>query len=200
MDKLNPYEVLGVARDATDQQIRDAYRPLIHRAHPDRNGGDRSRYDGLNLCYRVLLDVAARKHYDETGELAEPVVDHSRARMATLLAGMMDGAIGSLLQSGRRPEAENIVAIMRLGMQRGAKAIAEAIESQTIAVAVYETIAGRFVCIVPGADNVLGEVAKQQLQSARQTLDGLKIAEAEQLSAIDLMDQFNFDVVPVYTK
>jgi curved DNA-binding protein len=64
------YEVLGVKRDATDEQIRQAYRKLARKYHPDVNPGDRvaeDKFKELNEANEVLSDPAKRKRYDQLG-------------------------------------------------------------------------------------------------------------------------------------
>lgn len=64
------YEVLGVKRDATDEQIRQAYRKLARKHHPDLNPGDRlaeDRFKDINEANEVLSDPEKRKRYDQLG-------------------------------------------------------------------------------------------------------------------------------------
>ncbi|HEY3135262.1 MAG TPA: J domain-containing protein [Blastocatellia bacterium] len=64
------YEVLGVKRNATDEQIRQAYRKLARKHHPDVNPGDRvaeEKFKEINEANAVLSDPQKRKHYDQLG-------------------------------------------------------------------------------------------------------------------------------------
>ena len=64
------YEVLGVKRDATDGQIRQAYRKLARKHHPDVNPGDRvaeDKFKEINEANEVLSDPQKRKRYDQLG-------------------------------------------------------------------------------------------------------------------------------------
>lgn len=66
------YETLGVARDATQDEIRAAYRRAAKDAHPDREGGSTEHMQAVNAAYDVLGDEARRKAYDEGGEADGP--------------------------------------------------------------------------------------------------------------------------------
>jgi len=71
MAKRKLYDVLGVSRDATDQQIRKAFRDLARKYHPDRNPGDKQaeeRFKEVNRASEVLLNKKKRELYDEFGE------------------------------------------------------------------------------------------------------------------------------------
>jgi curved DNA-binding protein len=64
------YEVLGVKRDATDDQVRQAYRKLARKHHPDVNPGDKvaeDKFKEINEANEVLSDPEKRKRYDQLG-------------------------------------------------------------------------------------------------------------------------------------
>ncbi|MBI4668021.1 MAG: molecular chaperone DnaJ [Elusimicrobia bacterium] len=64
------YEVLGVPRNATDDEIKGAYRKLALKYHPDRNPGDKQseeKFKEINQAYEVLADSQKRQLYDQYG-------------------------------------------------------------------------------------------------------------------------------------
>lgn len=69
----NPYEVLGVARDASDADIKKAYHKLVMKYHPDKNPGDKSaeeKFKEVNNAFDILKDPQKRAAYDRFGDAA----------------------------------------------------------------------------------------------------------------------------------
>jgi len=68
-ESRNYYEILGVERDASDREIKHAYRVLARRMHPDvcREEGAEERFKGVNEAFRVLSDPEERGRYDVLG-------------------------------------------------------------------------------------------------------------------------------------
>lgn len=67
------YEILGVGKGATEEEIKRAYRKLAQKHHPDRNKGDTSaegKFKEINAAYEVLSDKKKRSQYDQFGENA----------------------------------------------------------------------------------------------------------------------------------
>lgn len=62
----NPYDVLGVTRDATDSDIKQAYRDKAKSAHPDA-GGSADAFATLSRAYALLSNPERREYYDRTG-------------------------------------------------------------------------------------------------------------------------------------
>jgi len=70
MDYKDYYQILGVSRNASTEDIRKAYRKLAMQYHPDRNPGDKQaeeRFKEINEAYQVLNDAQKRAHYDRVG-------------------------------------------------------------------------------------------------------------------------------------
>ncbi len=72
-DKRDYYEVLGVAKDAGESEIKKAYRGLAKKYHPDMNPGDaeaEAKFKEVNEAYAVLSDAEKRSKYDQFGHAA----------------------------------------------------------------------------------------------------------------------------------
>lgn len=65
------YNILGVSRKASDDEIKKAFRKLAHQHHPDKSGGDEKKFKEINEAYQALSDPKKREQYDQYGQTFE---------------------------------------------------------------------------------------------------------------------------------
>lgn len=65
------YNILGIEKNASADEIKRAFRRLAHHHHPDKSGGDSERFKEINEAYQVLSDPHKREHYDRFGTSAD---------------------------------------------------------------------------------------------------------------------------------
>ncbi len=67
MSKRDYYEVLGVSKNASPDEIKKAYRRLAVKYHPDKEGGDEAKFKEVNEAHDILKDSDKRQRYDQFG-------------------------------------------------------------------------------------------------------------------------------------
>lgn len=67
MSKRDYYEVLGISKNASADEIKKAFRKAAVQYHPDKEGGDETKFKEANEAYEVLKDAQKRQRYDQFG-------------------------------------------------------------------------------------------------------------------------------------
>ena len=64
------YQILGISRSASQDEIKKAYRKLAHQYHPDK-GGDEKKFKEINEAYQILSNQEKKSQYDRFGSVFE---------------------------------------------------------------------------------------------------------------------------------
>src|SRR3989338_5416834 len=70
------YETLGVNKGASKEEIKKAFYKLAHKYHPDKKGGNETKFKEVNEAYQVLSDDGKRSKYDQYGSGFENMGSH----------------------------------------------------------------------------------------------------------------------------
>src|SRR5215471_11786953 len=103
MDFIDYYNVLGLDKDASQDDIRKAYRKLARKHHPDLNPNDKEankKFQQINEANEVLSDPEKRKKYDQYGKDWQHAEAFEKARQQ---AGQQSGRGGSPFGGGGNP-------------------------------------------------------------------------------------------------
>jgi curved DNA-binding protein CbpA len=104
---IEPYELLGISREAGDAEIKAAYRRHAKSAHPD-SGGDVDSFAQLKCAYELLKDPIRRKVYDETGY--DPQLAEVKDLEGLLI---LEKIVNDMVLDEREPGSFDPVALMR---------------------------------------------------------------------------------------
>ncbi|HKW59513.1 MAG TPA: DnaJ domain-containing protein, partial [Candidatus Dormibacteraeota bacterium] len=113
--KRDYYEVLGVARQASPEELRRAFRKIAMDSHPDRNPGDvvaAERFKEASEAYAVLSDPERRRSYDLFGHApvgaGGPAVDFSDMPFADIFDTFFGGGFGARARRERSNRGDDL--------------------------------------------------------------------------------------------
>ena len=113
MENIDLYELLGVEKGATKEEIKKAYRRKSAEYHPDKTGGSMVKQSLLNLAKETLIDEEKRSHYDKTGTVEGRRLDIVNKRAETVLASIACQIVDSPIMP------DNIIEYMEKNVEMG---------------------------------------------------------------------------------
>lgn len=185
---MNPYEVLGVDRNADLDAIKRAYRELAKKHHPDA-GGDRAKFEEITLAYETLSDSERRAKYDADG-----VIDGSAAPPDPLRAGaiqIIHAMVNEVLQQiGDGPIYDNIIGKMKEGGRRGIDKIAGDIIAMKAQVKLLRKFAKRFSA---KKDNIVAGMIEAKAAGIENNIPRAEQALKLHELAVEILDDHSFE-------
>lgn len=187
-----PYEVLGVARDASADQIRRAYRKLVTIWHPDKPTGDINSFRKIQNAYDVLSDSERRRRYDQTGR--EDASRITPKKVAAFFRDSMRSVIHAQRQDGSTddPTMDNILQKMivsnRASRQQVQQARHDTYRKLERATRILERMKAK------GEEDIIGDAIREEIENLKAEMrtheDALELSEEVE----KVMKQYQYEV------
>ncbi|MEX5215125.1 MAG: DnaJ domain-containing protein [Nitrospiraceae bacterium] len=177
--RIDYYEVLGVRRDASDEEIKRAYRKLVFQYHPDRNPDNAEaevKIREVNAAYAVLGDQDTRKSYERLRWGAEP--QDTGQDLDVVLSSMF----GKLEDEGRKEIFA--IWIKEIGRIKAELAI---IRERTVAVQGYDTF--RDDIVLARGREILEEFITAEMDQRKDRLLDVAVQMMKSQRVIDATDE-----------
>jgi molecular chaperone DnaJ len=125
------YETLGVSKNASQDEIKKAYRKLVREVHPDRNPGSEERFKEVQSAYDVLSDTEKRKRYDRLGTTngrpgAGPggtTFDFGDFDLGDIFGGLFNRGRGGAQQAQRGQRGNDVEVEVRVSFEDALKGV-----------------------------------------------------------------------------
>lgn len=178
------YDTLGVARDATADAIKKAFRAKAKKAHPDV-GGDPKDFHALVKANDILSDPGKRQRYDETGEIDDNV-DTTDSQAMSIIAAFVDRFLDD-----KDAKYKNMIGDLKKAIgdeiTTAKRSIEEGRAYELRALDVRKRVKGK-----KGAA-LIGRMVDGQVENARRVIASLEQQIAVRARALNLIDDAEFD-------
>ena len=133
---VDPYETLGVSRDATQDEIKKAFRNLARQHHPDANREDATaeeRFKEINAAYEILSDPEKRQRFDMFGDVQGGAQGFGGdfGGISDLFASFFGGMGGSRAQRGPA-RGQDVVAEVEITLEEAARGVERSVDIDTL--------------------------------------------------------------------
>jgi curved DNA-binding protein CbpA len=179
------YEILGVPVDATDVQIKRAFRKGAKKMHPD-HGGDPEKFREINHAYEVLSDPARRQRYDDTGQSEDPKGPPPDQKLLIILSSAICEIVG------RNPLGCNVVQCTRDLLKAKIRALNNSSEQHRQSARTLRGIAENVIRDGDG-ENVVSAVLDSQAGQCESSSERL-LAEADEfVKVLAMLDGYRWN-------
>lgn len=164
----DPYEILGVSRDADRETVRRAYRKRSKSAHPDA-GGSPDEFALVKLAADTLSDDTRRARFDQTGRMEQAEVDNRFSQVVHFIAMALNGVLDMCAQKQRRPTEIDMMLSLRQGLGLLLDQCRQNQKKMSGMMAEAQMLDGRF-SNRRGKVDVLGNMIRSRITEAEQAL------------------------------
>lgn len=185
---MNPYQVLGVEKDATLKLIKTAYRKLSLTHHPDR-GGEVAEFHKIKTAYEVLKDPERRKRYDQTGR-----INHSRITPERVQS-FLDAAFEGVLNANDDIDLTNVPDKMGRTIANGARQAYAEKDNLERKIRRAEILMKRTKAKNPD-DTLIHGILKKKVDRLIEELENTKDAIELATTCIERLKDFQYEVDP----
>ena len=191
---MNPYKTLHIEPDATDKDIKRAYRKISKDCHPDIHGEEaRPLFENLKLARDILLDPDRRAEFDEFGTTSESEIEKEKKdkdKAIGQIIGLVNAFANHIIENGFNGEDLKLSVIESLikNSHEGKNHIAQ----QTIQI----NRLSDFITRMKSKDGVLNMVIGTQKNNLKVIVDGRKRNRETLRSielALELINDLDFD-------
>lgn len=183
----DPFSVLGVARDATDQEIKAAYRSKAKTMHPDR-GGDPEEFALLSRAFEILSDPVKRELFERTGQWfgATNPPKHPDHDLFEDLSSIVCTAFVV-----RNPELDDIIAVSRKFIREANAKLDQEIKVRAAAVEKVGRHAARLKA--KKGDNILAAIVGARMSAVRREIEGFEAVRVRHERMLKFLDGYSYE-------
>jgi curved DNA-binding protein CbpA len=183
----DPYRVLGVRWDATDEEIQKAYRHKAKILHPD-TGGSAEAFSELSYAYEVLSDLERREWYDRTGE----VRPFPRNNLDDSATGIIALKLGEFIHSEQEMTSIDLTHLVEEAIQEDINQCMAHIESQKRAIERTTNLRERLKHKANDSDTRLARVLAWHERSAKYLIKKDEDAIITLERALEIFQEYSF--------
>ena len=184
---IDLYQLLGLKRAATREEVRKAYRRKAKSSHPD-SGGSEEAFNALTAAHDILADARRRERYDSTGEIEQARPDNFDGSAIEVIAQKL----GMIIHAEQDLTSLDIGAVIEQAIREDIALRKSSIANQRRAVERAAALRARVKRKASNADNMLARVLDWHESSAQDHVKKNEEAVRAMERALEILEGYSF--------
>lgn len=184
----NLYDKLGIKKDASQKEIKNAYRKKSLEKHPD-HGGCPKEFDSINKAYRILISEEDRSKYD-AGANAEDILAAKKPQQQKSLQ-ILAQVFGNIVL-GADVKTTNIVKSIKDQIENAIAEVEKAVKTERLKKEKFEVVLKRLK--YSKKENFLKEIAKSQIAGIEKNIKQGEEAKKDLVEALYFLDGYSYEI------
>ena len=193
MKRIDPYEELGISRDATAAEIKKAGRRAAKRTHPDA-GGNVDAFQRSRRAEMCLLDPVRREKFDRTGTIEDDKPDNRRVAALQVIERFIGPILMDYINSGfayeKDPRRRDLFAEFRAMIDEELHKLAAEIKHHNKTMAFLRDMTERFSS--QDKERPIERSLERQIDNIEVAISNAKMAEEMRKLALEIIGKYKF--------
>lgn len=187
------YDDLDLPRDASEADVRRAFRRQAKKAHPDA-GGSPEKFGAIKLAHDVLIDPQRRAKYDKTGRFEDGPANNALSDVMSMIGGALDDAIQAAIGAHRDPAACDLKAGVLASLDKGVEQLRKQQEDMRKGAKLARRLAKRWRRKgKKGEKNVMATMLEARANQIDEGLKGVEASLETIKRAKEWLKDYDFD-------
>lgn len=185
---LNPWEILGLPKDASDKEIKKAFRDLAKEHHPDK-GGDASVFAKVSRAFALIKTKEARKKFEK--DQGKPEKSLNAMAMEVIVLKVMAGIQKS--QDINSLKYKAIIKVAEAAFQDDLTAMREDHKHNRLQMSIMKDLKERFTYNGEEEENFIAHAIEDEIRGTKMVLKSIELQMRIAARALTLLDKYDFN-------
>lgn len=188
---MNLYDLLQIKSNATPAAIKNAYRGLSKKYHPD-HGGSVESFMAIKKAYDILSDKERRKKYDSTGDVSEKTIDNGNAAVMEYISRVFEAVYAQMDKMGVEPSEHDFLQSIKDTFDNEKDNLEKLEEQVARNLKKTKKMVGKFK--TKKQSNFLNQIVLMRIKNMEATQQNIKVQKETAIKCIKFLKDYSYEM------
>lgn len=188
MKSLDPWEILGLEKGASDKEIKKAFRKLAKKTHPDK-GGDPELFAQISRAFALIKTKEARKKFEK--DKGRPEKSLNAMAMEVILLKIMGGIQSA--EDIRNVKYNALIRLCEVAFQDDLNKMKKKHKAEREQIEIIEDLISRFTYNGEDENDFISYALKDEIRNTKNTLKQIELQMRIAVRGLTLLDNYSFN-------